>query len=105
MNTNNLGKTLKKRRRERRLTLKEVNAISGVSISHLGRIERGERFPSAHILKKLAEPLGLGEAELLKLAGYMSQDDSDHHLEEFKRKIKTEIIDTMIALWRRVNEL
>ena len=46
--------------------------MSGVSSSHLGRIERGERFPSAHILQKIAKPLGFGEDELFTLAGYLS---------------------------------
>ena len=46
--------------------------MSGVSSSHLGRIERGERFPSARILRKIAKPLGFEEDELFTLAGYLS---------------------------------
>jgi transcriptional regulator with XRE-family HTH domain len=54
------------------LTLRELATTSGVSASHLGRIERGERFPSARILRKIAQPLGASENELLTLAGYLS---------------------------------
>ena len=54
------------------LTLQELTAKSGVSSSHLGRIERGERFPSASILRKIANPLGFEENELFTLAGYLS---------------------------------
>ena len=54
------------------MTLREFAAASGVSASHLGRIERGERFPSAHILRKIAKPLGFDEGELFMLAGYLS---------------------------------
>lgn len=54
------------------LTLQELAHASGVSPSHLGRIERGERFPSAHILRKIAKPLGLEESELFTLANYLS---------------------------------
>ena len=54
------------------LTLQELNAMSGVSPSHLGRIERGERFPSARILRRVARPLGFEEDELFALAGYLS---------------------------------
>ena len=43
-----------------------------MSASHLGRIERGERFPSAHILRRIAGPLGFDENELFTLAGYLS---------------------------------
>ena len=46
--------------------------MSGVSSSHLGRIERGERFPSASILRRIAKPLGFEENELFTLAGYLS---------------------------------
>lgn len=44
---------------------------SGVSSSHLGRIERGERFPSAGTLKKIAKPLNIDVNELFILAGYL----------------------------------
>jgi transcriptional regulator with XRE-family HTH domain len=54
------------------LTLRELAAKAGVSASHLGRIERGERFPSANILRKIAKPLGFDEDELFMLAGYLS---------------------------------
>lgn len=53
------------------LTLQELATTSGTSPSHLGRIERGERFPSAHILRKIARPLGFEENELFALAGYL----------------------------------
>jgi len=52
--------------------LQELAAKSAVSASHLGRIERGERFPSASILRKIAKPLGFEEEELFTLAGYLS---------------------------------
>jgi len=66
-----LGKIIKQQRISIPLTLQELTAKSGVSSSHLGRIERGERFPSAHVLRKIARPLGFEEDELLVLAGYL----------------------------------
>ena len=54
------------------LTLSELAKKAGISPSHLGRIERGERFPSATILRKIARPLGFEENELFVLAGYLS---------------------------------
>lgn len=71
-NGQNLGRILKQRRVMIPLTLREMAAQSGISSSHLGRIERGERFPSALILRKIAKPLGFGEGELFSLAGYLS---------------------------------
>ena len=67
-----LGVILKQRRLTIPLTLQELASAAGVSSSHLGRIERGERFPSARILRKIAEPLRTEEAELMSLAGYLS---------------------------------
>jgi len=69
---NNLGKIIRQQRVMIPLTFQELAAKSGVSASHLGRIERGERFPSAHILRKLAKPLGFDETELFTRAGYLS---------------------------------
>jgi transcriptional regulator with XRE-family HTH domain len=69
---NNLGTIIKRQRVMVPLTLRELAAKAGVSASHLGRIERGERFPSASILRKIATPLGFDEDELFMLAGYLS---------------------------------
>ncbi len=71
-NTHDFGKLLKRQRVTIPLTLKELAASAGVSASHLGRIERGERFPSAHILRRIAKPLGFDEEELFTLAGFLS---------------------------------
>jgi len=71
MSRDDLGKILKQKRIMIPLTLKELATRSGISASHIGRIERGERFPSARILRKLAEPLGFEETELFTLADYI----------------------------------
>ena len=75
-NRNDLGKILKQRRVMMPLTLLELARAACVSSSHLGRIERGGRFPSARILQRLAKPLGFEESELLTLAGYMTPQPS-----------------------------
>ncbi len=75
-NRNDLGELLRRRRVMIPLTLQELTSASGVSASHLGRIERGGRFPSARILNKIAKPLGFDEDELLSLAGYRSPQSS-----------------------------
>ncbi len=71
-NDKKLDGILKQQRVMTPMTLHELATISGVSPSHLGRIERGERFPSASILRKIAKPLGFKESELFTLAGYLS---------------------------------
>ncbi len=73
---NDLGRIIKQQRIAIPLTLQELAATSRVSSSHLGRIERGERFPSAHILRRIAQPLGFDEDELFTLAGFLSPHPS-----------------------------
>ena len=75
-NDKGLGEILKSRRVTMPLTLQELADVSGVSPSHVGRIERGERFPSAAILRRIAKPLGFEESELFALAGYLSSQPS-----------------------------
>ena len=73
---NDLATMIRQQRVMKRLTQKQLSEMSGVSASHLGRIEREERFPSAHILGKIAQPLGFEESELLILANYLSPQPS-----------------------------
>jgi transcriptional regulator with XRE-family HTH domain len=75
-NITDLGKMIKQQRISTPLTLQELAGESGVSSSHLGRIERGERFPSARILRKIAKPLGFDEDELFTLAGFLTPQAS-----------------------------
>lgn len=75
-NTSNIAKILKQRRIMTPLRLQELSTMSGVSPSHLGHVEEGERFPSALILRKIAKPLGFEESELLILGGYLSRQPS-----------------------------
>jgi transcriptional regulator with XRE-family HTH domain len=75
-NIGNLGKIIKQQRINVPLTLQELAAESHVSASHLGRIERGERFPSARILRKIARPLGFDEDELFTRAGFLTPPSS-----------------------------
>lgn len=61
--TEELGKQLRFRRLAKGLNLLQLGQMSGVSSSHLGRIERGERAPGSRILAKIEQALGGGEGE------------------------------------------
>jgi transcriptional regulator with XRE-family HTH domain len=67
-----LGEIIRQQRVAIPLTLQELAQKADVSPSHLGRMERGERFPSARILRRIAKPLGFDEEELFTLAGYLT---------------------------------
>lgn len=105
MNENNLGLLLKKRREEKELTLKELGRLSGVSASYIGRVELDERRPSAGVLRKLAGHLGYEEAELLKMYGYLSPDQTDDRIAKMKSSMKQEIAETMTGLMEKVDSL
>jgi len=74
--SNNLGKIIKQRRVITQLSLVKLAVATGVSVSLIDRVERGERFPSARTLHRLAKPLGFTERELLSLANYLSPQSS-----------------------------
>jgi len=105
MRENNFGERLKARRLEKGLTLAELEALSGVDKSYLGRIETGKRFPSAVILQKIAKPLEYGEAEILRLAGYLSPDMTDERVTKIKDALKGEIKTAMSNLLEKVDTL
>jgi len=92
---NGLGRILRQRRQMVPFTLRELATVSRISPSHLGRVERGDRFPSATILRKVAGPLGFAESELLCLAGYLSRHSSDSEPEY--GSYSTERLDPYVA--------
>jgi transcriptional regulator with XRE-family HTH domain len=95
MDRNHLGGILKQQRISLSLTLQELASKAGVSASHLGRIERGERFPSAHILQRIAEPLAFEVDELFTLAGYLSPQSP--LVTEKTQTLKSERLDPYVA--------
>jgi len=94
-NAENLGRLLKKQRLMVPLTLRELANLSKVSPSHLGRIERGERFPSASILHRIANPLGFEENDLFSLAGYLSLPSVS--IKEWKSEYRSGQLDPCVA--------
>lgn len=60
-----LIKKLKLARRNRGITIRKVSQLSGISASHISRIEKGERMPSVSVINKLCDVYGLEIGELL----------------------------------------
>jgi transcriptional regulator with XRE-family HTH domain len=50
-----LSERLRRSRKKRGLTLKDVNRATGISVSFLSEIERGKTNPSIETIKKLAQ--------------------------------------------------
>jgi transcriptional regulator with XRE-family HTH domain len=86
----NIGKIIKQQRNSVSLTLKQLSEMSGVSMSHLGRIENGQRSPSHHTLQLIFKPLGFDLFELLIIAGYLLPEHSVFS-EEQRDKLRAEL--------------
>ncbi len=67
------GDYFKNLRLDRKLSIRSLEKLSGVSNAYLSQIENGKRgIPSPEILKKLHEPLGVSYDELMEKAGHIS---------------------------------
>src|SRR5215475_2236125 len=62
-----MGRVIRRERQDRRLTLKEIADKANLSVVYVGEVERGQKYPSATVLEKLAEALDLTVADLLEL--------------------------------------
>ena len=61
-----LGATLRRERGRRRWTLRELAALSRVSVAHLSEVERGRTEASSEVLAAVCAALGLQVADLLR---------------------------------------
>jgi transcriptional regulator with XRE-family HTH domain len=65
-----VGEVIRRERRARSLTLKELAERAILSVVYLGEIERGKKYPSPLVLERLAEALGLDLPEVLEMVAY-----------------------------------
>lgn len=77
------GQYLKRLRRRKKLTLRQLSDLTGISDSYLSLIEKGKRgAPRPEYLKRLAEALGVSYDEMLAKAGYREPERKEVPLEE-----------------------
>lgn len=62
-----MGTVIRRERRDRQMTLRELAERAALSEVYLGEVERGKKYPSAVVLERLAGALQLGVADLLEL--------------------------------------
>lgn len=53
-----IGERIKRYRLEKKLTLKQIEALSSVSATHISEIERGKSSPTVGALSKIAKAMG-----------------------------------------------
>lgn len=71
-----IGEFIKKVRKSKKMTLVELENLSGVSNSYLSQIENNKFKPTPEILKKIASGLDLSYNKLLESAGYLQNSEN-----------------------------
>lgn len=103
-----IGHLIRQRRISLSLSGEQLAEASGISPSHVTRIERGERFPSGRVLNKLAKPLHFEEDELMALAGYLKEKPTvcedrlatSYHLDPLVRNLLSqETVEMQRLVW------
>jgi transcriptional regulator with XRE-family HTH domain len=61
-----LGKRIKKVREDRHFTLKNIEAVAGISATHISEIERGKTSPTLGALIRIADALGKDPAYFIE---------------------------------------
>ena len=54
-----IGKTIKKRRKDLRITQPDLSELAGISVTTVYKIETGEANPTLDVIRKIADVLGL----------------------------------------------
>ncbi len=80
----NLGKTIRKLREEKKLPLRKVADYLDIDQAILSKIERGQRFASRE--------------QVIKLAGFFNVDETSLLVAWLSDKLVTEVADEDIAL-------
>ncbi len=76
MQAREFGEFLRALRKEKGLTIRQIETYTGVSNSYLSLVENGKRgIPSPDILKQLAPALKVTYEFLMEKAGYIEQED------------------------------
>ncbi|MDN5716984.1 MAG: helix-turn-helix domain-containing protein [Janibacter sp.] len=73
---NNLGDYLREQRLTKKLSVRQLSAIAGISNPYLSQIERGVKRPSAEILQQIAKGLSISAETLYVQAGLLDPQES-----------------------------
>ena len=103
-----LGSTVQRLRQDRHLSLGSLADSSGVSVSMLSAVERGEKAPTVLVLSKIADGLGIGLAEVLPdtaRSRVVVRRSTDHEVFDepggWRREILTPVIPGVNFEWIR----
>lgn len=87
------GKYLRKLREEKRISLRKLGMLTGVSAPYISHMENGRRgIPNPHTIKKLSTAFKVSYEEMMKIAGYLQEEDEA--LVELAKTLKEVIKDS-----------
>lgn len=69
-----VGEFIRNQRTITRLSLRQLANLAQISNPYLSQVERGVYEPSAAILSRIAEALGISPEKLFKRAGFLDED-------------------------------
>ena len=75
-----LGQQVRALRRQRRLTQEQLAELAGVSLQHIGEIERGQGNPTLNSLVKVADALDISLSELFENSEQYTSDKQMRYL-------------------------
>jgi transcriptional regulator with XRE-family HTH domain len=96
-----LSAKLRELRTKNNLTLKELSAKSGISVSFISDIENGRRNPSIETLKTLADALGVSADEFLKDSS--NNTKSENTKPELNKKDLKDISKDVDSIMKKLN--
>ena len=73
---NSLGDYLREQRLTKKLSVRQLSALAGISNPYLSQIERGVKRPSAEILQQIAKGLSISAESLYVQAGLLDPKDA-----------------------------
>ena len=103
----NISRIIREQRKQKSLSLKQLSRLSGVSISHLGRIEQGLRRPSTRTIQKIVGPLDFDLQELLIITGHLlpgQSTSSEEQRDELRTELNT-LLERVVTDTNRIKEI
>ena len=85
-----LAQNIKKYRKIRGFSQEGLAEKAGTSTTHIGMIEIGKKFPSVHMLEKIAEALGIDTPELFSVGTVIFMPMNNKSMERLYQEIKND---------------
>ena len=94
MNESDFGQYLKALRKARKMTIRKLEEVSGVSNSYISQLEIGVATATPEIIRKLSQALGCTHIGMMIKAGHVTEEEVFGWIERSPIKQRTPESDT-----------